>query len=224
MSWWKRVARLIFLGALVATILFGPLLPGLGTAIFGSPRHVRCGSETFMEFSAPSSHDGESETRPSSQDCSFDYSITLNQATATLIVGTNVSVIIFASLSRGIAGPVGLSVRGLPDGLAVSLTPSGGLPPFSSVLSIAAGPTSPIGSFSIIVTGSNPTAGIRTASLSLTVNQPPTGPAPSSSLTSLGLGTEAVILVSLGEALLGLYIIGRRISGKPRKPVMKTKR
>ena len=51
-----------------------------------------------------------------------------------------------------------------------------------------------------------------------------TGPSPSSSLTGLSLATETVILVSLGEALLGLFIIGRRISGKPRKPVTKTKR
>src|SRR2546427_1611508 len=51
-----------------------------------------------------------------------------------------------------------------------------------------------------------------------------TGPAPSSSLTGLSLATETVILVSLGEALLGLFIIGRRLSRNPRKPVPKTKR
>jgi len=51
-----------------------------------------------------------------------------------------------------------------------------------------------------------------------------TGPAPSSSLTGLNLGTETVILVSLGEALLGLYIIGRRLRGDSQKPVPRTKR
>ena len=49
-----------------------------------------------------------------------------------------------------------------------------------------------------------------------------TGPAPTSSLTRISLATEA-ILVSLGEALLGLFIIGRRLSRNPRKPVTKTK-
>jgi hypothetical protein len=333
MSWWKPVGRLIFLGTLAATTLLGPLTPGLATAIFGQPRHAACGNETsFIEFLASSSHDGESGTRPSSQGCGFDYTIYLTPARATLVQGTNVSVIIFVRLSRGMAGPVELSVRGLPDGLALSLTPSSGLTPFSSVLSIAAGPISPVGSFSIIVTGSSPTAGVRRASLSLTVSQavhdvaildlkapaagrpgdllqvnitvasygpfietvqiqllanktrilavgsfsikpfstsiidlvwntagypastyelsaialpvqgetnlennsfghaivklmePSTGPAPSSSLTGLSLGTETVILVSLGEALLILFFIGRRLSRNPRKPVTKTKR
>ena len=52
----------------------------------------------------------------------------------------------------------------------------------------------------------------------------PSTPAPSSSLTEISLGTETVILVSLGEALLGLYIIGRRLRNAPRKPVPRTKR
>src|SRR3989475_10037198 len=38
-------------------------------------------------------------------------------------------------------------------------------------MSIAAGLTSPVGSFTIVVTGSSPTAGVRSASLSLTVSQ-----------------------------------------------------
>jgi hypothetical protein len=172
MSWWKRVGRLIFLGTLAATTMFGPLTPGLGTTIFGQARHATCGNETsFMEVMTPSSHNGESGTRPSSQGCGFDYTISLSPARASLVQGTNVSVIVMVSLSRGVAGPIELLVRGLPDGLAVSLTQSTGLPPFSSELGIVAGSVSPIGSFSIVVTGSSPTAGVRSASLSLTVNQ-----------------------------------------------------
>src|SRR2546427_3815684 len=53
---------------------------------------------------------------------------------------------------------------------------------------------------------------------------PSAGPAPSSSLTGLSLATEEVILISLGEALLGLFIIARRISRKSGRPVTKTKR
>ena len=56
------------------------------------------------------------------------------------------------------------------------------------------------------------------------LTEPSTGPAPSSSLTGLSLGSKAVILVSLGEALLGLFIIGRRLSRNPRKHVTRTKR
>jgi hypothetical protein len=56
------------------------------------------------------------------------------------------------------------------------------------------------------------------------LTKPSTGPRPSSSLTGLSLATEEVILISLGEALLILFFIGRRLSGNPRKPVTKTKR
>jgi hypothetical protein len=56
------------------------------------------------------------------------------------------------------------------------------------------------------------------------LTEPSTGPAPSSSLTGLSLGTETVILISLGEALLGLYIIGCRLQRDSQKPVPTTKR
>src|SRR2546422_6026300 len=297
--------RLIFLGTLVMIALLGSLTPSMGVAdMFGRSNHASC-------------------RNASSKGCSFDYSISLSQTSASLVQGVSMSLNVSVSLSRGVAGPVDLSLGQLPDGLKVGLNPSRGQPPFDSKLSISAGPVSPIGSFSIVVTGSSPTAGVRSASLSLTVSQavhdvaildlnapaagrpsdllhvnvtlanygsfvetvrlqlianetrilaaeslsikpfstsivdlvwntagypastyelsaralpvqgetnlennsfghaivkltaPSAGPAPSSSLTGLSLATEEVILISLGEALLGLFIIGRRMSGKP---------
>src|SRR3989442_7937459 len=309
-----KAFRLIFLGTLVMIALLGSLTPSMGVAdMFGRSNHASC-------------------RNASSKGCSFDYSISLRQTSASLVQGTSVSLNVSVSLSRGVAGSVDLSLGQLPDGLKVSLNPSSGQPPFNSQLNISAGPVSPIGSFTIVVTGPNPTAGLRSASLSLTVTQtvhdvaildlkapaagrpgdllhvnvtvasygpfvetvqvqllanqtrilavesvsvkplssviidllwntagypastyelsalalpvqgetnlennsygnaivkltePSTGPAPSSSLTGLSLGTEEVILISLGEALLGLFLIGRRLSGRPRKPVSRTKR
>ena len=315
-------------------VLLGSFSPSLGFAdMFQHSSHDKCGNEaSIVQFSILSSDSTASGNRAFSGSCSFDYGISLSQTRASLVQGTNTSITVSVSLSRGVAGIVDLSIGQLPDGLKVGLNSSRGQPPFDSQLSIYAGPVSPTGSFRIIVTGSSLTAGIRRASLSLTVNQavhdiaiialqapatgrqgdplhvnvtiasygsvvetvqaellanktrilaveslsvrpfstsivylswnttgypastyelsalalpvqgetnlennshghavvkltePSTGPTPSSSLTGLGLGTEAVILVSLGEALLGLFIIGRRISGKPRKPVTKTKR
>jgi len=278
-----------------------------------------------------SSNGGAFGNRVSSGSCRFVYSISLSQSSASVTRGMNTSLTISVSLTRGVAGPVDLSLGQIPYGLTVGLNPSSGRPPFDSKLNISAGPTSPIGSFTIIVTGSSPTAGVQKASLSLTVSQavhdvaildlkvpaagkpgdllhvnvtvasygpfvetvqvqllanktrilateslsakpfstsildlvwntagypastyelsalalpvqgetnlennsfghaivkltePYTGPTPSSSLTGFGLGTQEVILISFGEALLGLYIIGRRMSGKPRKPVTRTK-
>jgi len=331
----KAFGRIIFLATLATIgVLLGSFSPSLGFAdMFQHSVHEKCGNQASMlQFSILSSDSTASGNRAFSGSCSFDYGISLSQTSASVVQGTNVSITVSVSLSRGVAGPVDLSLRQIPDGLKLGLNPSSGEPPFDSRLSLSAGPVSPIGSFTIIVMGSSPTAGVRSASLSLIVRQAvhdvaildlkapaagkpgdlldvnvtvasygpfmetvevqllanntrvlaveslsvksfstsivgllwntagypastyelsaialpvqgetnlennsvghaivklterPTGPAPSSSLTGLGLGTEAVILVSLGEALLGLFIIGRRISGKPRKPVTKTKR
>jgi len=309
-----KAFRLIFLGTLVTIALLGSLTPIMGFAdMLGRSNHASC-------------------RNASSKGCSFDYSISLSQTSAILVQGTNVSITVSVGLSRGIAGRVDLSLGQIPDGLKVGLNPSGGQPPFDSKLNISLGPNSPIGSFTIIVTGSSPTAGVQKVSLSLIVSQavhdvaiidvkapaagrpgdllhvnvtvasygsfvetvqvqllanqtrilavesvsvkplssviidllwntagypastyelsvlalpvqgetnlennsygnaivkltePSTGPAPSSSLTGLSLGTEEVILISFGEALLGLFLIGRRLSGRPRKPVSRTKR
>src|SRR2546426_8818581 len=148
-----KAFRLIFLGTLVMIALLGSLTPSMGVADrLGRSNHASC-------------------RNASSKGCSFDYSISLRQTSASLVQGTSVSLNVSVSLSRGVSGPVDLSLRQLPDGLKVSLNPSSGQPPFDSKLSISAGPVSPIGSFIIVVTGSSPTAGVRSASLSLTVSQ-----------------------------------------------------
>src|SRR3989454_1346882 len=329
----KVLSKLILFGTLATMALLGSFTPNLGLADVFGQSHARCRNEaSLLQFWIPSSDRGTSENRAQSRSCSFDYGISLSQTGASLDQGTSISLAVSVSLSRGIAGPIDLSLRQIPDGLKLGLNPSSGEPPFDSQLSISAGPVSPIGSFTIIITGSSPTAGVRSTSLSLIVRQavhdvaildlkapaagrpgdllhvnvtvasygpfvetvqvqllanktrilaveilsvkpfstiivelvwstaaypattyelsalalpvqgetnlennshghavvkltePSTGPTPSSSLTGLNLGTETVILVSLGEALLGLYIIGRRLRGDSQKPVPRTKR
>jgi hypothetical protein len=329
----KAFGKLIIFGTLATIALLGSFTPSLGFADVFGQSHARCRNEaSLLQFWIPSSDRGTSENQAQSRSCSFDYNISLSQTSASLVQGTNTSITVSLSLSRGVAGPVDLSVGQLPDGLKIGLNPSSGQPPFNSRLSISAGPVSTIESFTLIVTGSSPTAGLRSASLRLTVSQaihdvavldlkapavgrpgdllhvnvtvasygpfpetvqvqllanktrvlaaqslsvkpfstsivdlvwntagypastyelsalalpvrgetnlqnnsysntlvkltePSTEPSPSSSLTGLSPGTETVILVSLGETLLVLFFIGRRLSGKPRKPVTKTKR
>src|SRR2546427_1864053 len=332
-SSFKSFRKLILFGTLATIALLGSFIPSLVVADVFGQSHARCRNEApLLEFSIPSSEGAAFGNRVSPRSCSFDYGISLSQTGASLDQGTSISLAVSVSLSRGVAGPIDLSLRQIPDGLKLGLNPSSGEPPFDSQLSISAGPVSPIGSFTIIVTGSSPTAGVRSASLSLIVRQavhdvaildlkapatgkpgdlldvnvtvasygpfmetvqiqllanktrilaveslsvkpfstiivelvwstagypattyelsaialpvqgetnlennshghavvkltePSTGPTPSSSLTGLNLGTETVILVSLGEALLGLYIIGRRLRGDSQKPVPRTKR
>jgi hypothetical protein len=177
----KASSRLIFPGTLatitLATItLVGSFIPSLGFAdMFERSIYAKCGrkcgSEASMSQFWSSSNEGASGNRMPSGSCSFVYSISLNHPSASVIQGTNTSLTISVSLTRGVAGPVDLSIGQILDGLKVGLNPSSWKPPFDSKLTISAGPTSPIGSFTIIVTGSSPTAGVQTASLSLTVSQ-----------------------------------------------------
>src|SRR5438093_10236597 len=169
----KSFTRIISFGTLAAIALIGSFTPSLGFAdMFTQSIHTKCGNEAFLsQFWIQSSDGGTSENWASSRSCSFDYKISLSQTSASLVQGTSISLTVSVSLTRGVAGPIDLSLSQIPDGLKLGLNPSSGEPPFDSQLSISAGPVSPIGSFTIIVTGSSPTAGVRSASLSLIVRQ-----------------------------------------------------
>src|SRR5438876_4831485 len=167
----KTFSKLILFGTLVTIALLGSITPSLGFAgVFGQS-HTRCRNEApLLQFSIPSTDSEAFGNRASSTSC-FDYSISLSQTRASLVQGTSISLAVSVSLSRGVAGPIDLSLRQIPDGLKLGLNPSSGEPPFDSRLSLSAGPVSPIGSFTIIVMGSSPTAGVRSARLSLIVRQ-----------------------------------------------------
>src|SRR5207249_1743522 len=159
----KAFGRIIFLATLATIgVLLGSFSPSLGFAdMFQHSVHEKCGNQASMlQFSILSSDSTASGNRAFSGSCSFDYGISLSQTSASVVQGTNVSITVSVSLSRGVAGPVDLSLRQIPDGLKLGLNPSSGEPPFDSRLSLSAGPVSPFGSFTIIVTGSSPTAGV----------------------------------------------------------------
>src|SRR5437867_494354 len=171
MSLLKAVSGLIFFAIIATIALVGSFSPSLGFADVFGQSHARCRNEApLLQLSTPSTDSEAFGNRASSRSC-FDYSISLSQTSASLDQGTSISITVSVSLSRGVAGPVDLSLRQIPDGLKLGLNPSSGEPPFDSRLSLSAGPVSPIGSFTIIVMGSSPTAGVRSASLSLIVRQ-----------------------------------------------------
>src|SRR5438094_347879 len=168
----KAFSRLIFFGTIATIALLGSSSSSLGFADVFGQSHANCRNEApLLQFSIPSTDSEAFGNRASSRSCSFDYSISLSQTSASLDQGTNISLTVSVSLSRGVAGPIDLSLRQIPDGLKLGLNPSSGEPSFDSQLSISAGPVSPIGIFTIMVTGSSPTAGVRSASLSLIVRQ-----------------------------------------------------
>src|SRR2546428_11969095 len=126
----SKAASRIILFATLATTLLGSLSPTLGFAnMFENSIHDRCRNEaSLLQFWITSS-DSTISDRASSRSCSFGYSISLSQTSASLVQGMNISITVSVSLSRGVAGPVDLSVQELPNGLKVGLNPSRGHPP-----------------------------------------------------------------------------------------------
>src|SRR2546421_12066375 len=136
----KVLSKLTLFGTLATMALLWSFTPNLGLADVFGQSHARCRNEaSLLQFWIPSSDRGTSENRAQSRSCSFDYGISLSQTGASLDQGTSISLAVSVSLSRGIAGPIDLSLRQIPDGLKLGLNPSSGEPPFDSQLSISAG-------------------------------------------------------------------------------------
>jgi len=126
----KTFSRLILFGTLATIALLGSFSPSLGFADVFGQSHARCRNEApLLQLSTPSTDSEAFGNRASSRSC-FDYSISLSQTSASLAQGTNISLTVSVRLSRGVAGPVDLSLGQIPDGLKVGLHPSSGQPPF----------------------------------------------------------------------------------------------
>jgi hypothetical protein len=195
MSWWKPVARLVFLGMLLATML----TPGLGTSVFGRPHH-------------PQSH--------------HDVAVIALQAPATARIGdllrVNVTLVNYGSSMETVR------VQLLANQTRILAAGSVSFNPLSSVIidllwNTTGYPASTyqLSALALPVPGETNLANNSTGPVIVVLREPSTGPTPTSSLPGFGLATEEVILISLGEAVLGLYIIGRRMSGKPKRPSAK---
>jgi hypothetical protein len=83
---------------------------------------------------------------------SFDFSLT-NTGGITLTQGRSGSTVVKATLAGGVQGSVGLQCSGLPSGGACSFSPASGTPTFSSTLTISTQSSTPVGNFTITVTG-----------------------------------------------------------------------
>jgi hypothetical protein len=198
MSWWKPVARLIFLGMLLATTL----TPGLGTDVFGRPHHPQpLHDMAIIALQAPTT------------------------GTPGDLIHVNVTVANYGSLVETVVVELQANQTRILAVESVSVRPFS-----TSIVNLSWNTTgySPstyhLSALALPVQGETNLANNSYGPVIVRLTEPPTGPSPSSSLTGFGLATEEVILISLAEAVLGLYIIGRRIRGKPRRPPAKTKR
>lgn len=140
----------------------------------------------------------------SSSGGSFDFSVSLNPSTGSVVQGSGTTSTVTVSLVSGTSQSVSLSTTITPTatGLTATVNPTSGTPTYTSTLSISTTTSTPTGSYTITVTGTNGTLS-HNATYSLTVTAPGTGDfSISASPTSLtmsrsGSTTTTITITSL---------------------------
>ena len=135
---------------------------------------------------------------------SFDFSVSLNPTSGSVVQGSGTTSTVTVSLVSGTSQSVSLSTSVNPaaTGLTATVNPTSGTPTYTSTLTISTTTSTPTGSYTITVTGTNGTLS-HSATYSLTVTAPGTGDfSISASPTSLqmsrsGSTTTTITIASL---------------------------
>src|SRR5437667_8336529 len=85
----------------------------------------------------------------------FDFTISLNPNTASVLVGNTSSSAVTLTLVNGSTQSINLSCSSLPTGATCSFSPTSCSPNCTSTLSISTSSTTPTGTFNIVVVGSS---------------------------------------------------------------------
>ncbi len=86
-----------------------------------------------------------------------DFSIAATPSSVTVDPGTNAAYTVTLAPSNGYNGTVNLTVSELPPGASASFSPASLVPPGSSTLTVGTSPTTPAGSYRLIITGTDST-------------------------------------------------------------------
>jgi surface-anchored protein len=129
-----------------------------------------------------------------------DFTLSVSPTTVSVKQGENAQVTITVTSVGGFSQQVTLSVSGLPGGTTYTLSPSSGVPNFTSTLTISTGPASEPGTYTVTVTatGGGKTH-MQTFTLTVTV---PSAPGPAISWTLLG-----AIVVVIGVIVIILKFV-----------------
>src|SRR3989449_1756060 len=106
----------------------------------------------------------------------FDYSVSLNPTSGSVVQGSGTTSTVTVSLVSGTTQTVSLDTSMSPSatGLTPTVNPTSGTPTYTSTLTISTTASTPIGSYTITVTGMSGALS-HSAAYSLTVNAPGTG-------------------------------------------------
>jgi len=126
-----------------------------------------------------------------------DFTIGASPSSVSAIQGTSVTSNIATAATGGPAESVTLSASGVPANTTASFSPNPITAGFSSTLTLAAGSSTPTGTYAVIVTGTAPSATHNTT-VTLTVTAPPAndfsiGASPSSVSASQGGSASSAI-------------------------------
>jgi len=135
---------------------------------------------------------------------SFDFSVSLNPSSGSVVQGSGTTSTVTVGLVSGTTQSVSLSTSISPSatGLTATVNPTSGNPTYTSTLTISTATNTPIGTYSITVTGTNGTLS-HSAAYTLTVTGPVTGDfsisASPSSLTihRTGSGSTTITITAL---------------------------
>ena len=105
---------------------------------------------------------------------SNDFSMALSPTSQTVTQGSSATATVSTAVTSGSAATVSLSASGAPSAATASLNPTSVTAGGSSTLTVATGASTPVGTYTITVTGTEGSA-THSATLSLTVNAPSTG-------------------------------------------------
>jgi hypothetical protein len=105
---------------------------------------------------------------------SNDFSLSLSPASGSVVQGSAATSTVSTAVTSGSAQTVTLSASGLPTGATASFSPASVTAGGSSTLTISTASTTPVGSYTVTVTGTG-TSATHTASYALTVTAPSTG-------------------------------------------------
>jgi hypothetical protein len=136
---------------------------------------------------------------------SFDYSVSLNPTSGSVVQGSGTTSTVTVSLVSGTTQTVSLSASISPTatGLTATVNPTSGSPTYTSTLTISTTPSTPAATYSITVTGASGSLS-RSATYSLTVTTAGTGgdfsisASPSSlTMTRSGSASTTITITSL---------------------------
>ncbi|MBN6052129.1 M4 family metallopeptidase [Nonomuraea sp. RK-328] len=120
------------------------------SAAQGSYRITVNGAGTTTHSAVYTLQVGSTQTR--------DFSISANPTSGTVQAGSSATTTIATQTTSGSAQTVNLSVSGLPTGATATFNPASVTSGGSSTLTIATAPTTPVGTYTVTVTGTGETA------------------------------------------------------------------